>query len=311
MLTGDLLFSVSCTCYAMSNSWGWNLAAAALCGMGYGLGGMIPASLVLKRCFAVHQGLALGIAAAGSGVAAVAAPPLLTWIIAGTGLEFAFMLEGILGVIAALSVFLLIRVPYEVNGVTVERLSSGQKSEPVMLPVMGGVFLIGVSAGPGFSHLSVLYDNAGMEPMKVSILIAYLGGVLLLGKVLYGWMCDKLGSYYAGLLAYGSLTLGLFLCCLAHLQQTWCMYMSSTLLGLGLPLASVALPVFADDFSTEEGFPFHLRRINILYMLGSLCFGPVPGILADATGSYVISYLMFGMLTLLSASLMYWAYSKK
>ena len=46
--------------------------------MGYCLAGMVPISLAVGRWFQDRQGLALGLASAGSGVSTVFAPVLLT-----------------------------------------------------------------------------------------------------------------------------------------------------------------------------------------------------------------------------------------
>lgn len=95
---------------------------------------MIPLSTILSRWFDAHRGTGLGLAAAGSGVAAA--------------------------------------------------------------------FLLRASTGPGFSHLTVLYQQAGLSPAYTSFLISYLSLMLIVGKILYGYLSDQLGEYRAHMLAF-------------------------------------------------------------------------------------------------------------
>ena len=77
--------------------------ATSLFGVAYGLGGMIPASILLRRWYPQHSGTAIGIAAAGSGLAGMIIPVLATRMVEGYGLSAAFAAQG--------AVILLLIVP--------------------------------------------------------------------------------------------------------------------------------------------------------------------------------------------------------
>ena len=77
--------------------------ATSLFGVAYGLGGMIPASILLRRWYPQHSGTAIGIAAAGSGLAGMIIPVLATRMVEGYGLSAAFAFQG--------AVILLLCVP--------------------------------------------------------------------------------------------------------------------------------------------------------------------------------------------------------
>ena len=97
MIEGNLLITLSSVLFDIMCTFSLNLLASALCGLGYGYGGMIPLSTILSRWFDKHRGTALGLAAAGSGVAAVIMPPVLTDVIETQGLSQAFLWEATLG----------------------------------------------------------------------------------------------------------------------------------------------------------------------------------------------------------------------
>ena len=70
---------------------------------------MIPLTLVVSNWFESRRGLALGLAAAGSGLPTILFPPLVTEIITRWGLKTALYGEAVLGVLLTLGVFLLVR----------------------------------------------------------------------------------------------------------------------------------------------------------------------------------------------------------
>jgi hypothetical protein len=76
------------------------------------------------------------------------------------------------------------------------------------------------------------------------------------------------------------------------------------LFGVGLPLATVGLTVFARDLSTPDQYAATIRQFQLAYMAGSLLFGPVPGFLADTTGSYFPTYRLLTVFAVISMLLM-------
>lgn len=63
-----------------------------------------------------------------------------------------------------------------------------------------------------------------------------------------------------------------------------------TLVCGGSVLLSVGLTIIANAVAKQKFYAVVVRRIQITYMLGSMVFGVVPGMIADHTGSYVPAY---------------------
>ena len=61
----------------------------------------------------------------------------------------------------------------------------------------------------------------------------------------------------------------------------------------------MAVSLWTRDFSGDDTYEDAVRRCNILANCGALAFSPMPGILADRTGSYVAAYLVFTLTCLL------------
>ena len=83
MTLGVVLLALSCFCFGLADSFPLYCAAGALTGLAYGYGGMVPLSLAVGHWFRDRRGLALGLAAAGSGVSTIFVPTLITGIIQG------------------------------------------------------------------------------------------------------------------------------------------------------------------------------------------------------------------------------------
>ena len=104
MTLGVVLLALSCFCFGLADSFPLYCAAGALTGLAYGYGGMVPLSLAVGHWFRDRRGLALGLAAAGSGVSTIFVPTLITGIIQAHGMRAAFLLEGLAVVVLGLLV---------------------------------------------------------------------------------------------------------------------------------------------------------------------------------------------------------------
>ena len=268
MTVGMTCFALSYALLGAARTFPAYCVAAALSGLAYGYGGMIPLTLVVSNWFESRRGLALGLAAAGSGLPTILFPPLVTEIITRWGLKTALYGEAVLGVLLTLGVFLLVRSHPSQVGLTPY---TGAKPEPAStpqadrLPPVGlhpihwwaaavAAFLIGAPSGPGFSHLTVLYTSCGYDSLLVAFLMSYLGVVLMAAKVLYGQLSDKLGSRTANFLVFAVMLAGFLLCSLAPLGSVPLAFAAITLTALGMPISSVTLSVWAGDLSGGDTY---------------------------------------------------------
>lgn len=320
MALGVACFAASYTLFGAARTFPAYCAAAALSGLAYGWGGMIPLTLVISNWFDSRRGLALGLAAAGSGLPTILFPPLVTQVITRWGLKTALYGEALFGVLLTLAVFLLVRSDPSQLGLSPYREGRAERqairSAPAGLrPVhwwaaAAAAFLIGGPSGPGFSHLTVLYTSCGYDPLLVAFLMSYLGVVLMAAKVLYGQISDKLGSRTANLLVFLVMLAGMLLCVLAPLGSIPLAFAAVTLTALGLPISSVTLSVWAGDLSGAATYESTVKWFSSAYMLGSLATGPLPGLLADHLGSYVPAYLLFALMLLAAALLVQGVYRR-
>lgn len=190
MTAGVVFVGLSCLCFAYAGSFPVYCAAAALTGVGYCWGGMVPISLAIARWFQDRRGLALGLASAGSGVSTVIAPVLLTRTMARWGMRTAFLCEGAAVLLCALLVWLLVRDAPKGPSVSPSPEQSAQErpglSKGQWALLLLAALLVGATGGPGFSHLTMLYTSSGYDSLFVAGLISCLGAMISVGKILCG-----------------------------------------------------------------------------------------------------------------------------
>lgn len=319
MMLGNLSTGLSCFCFALSRTFPMYLFSAALAGLGYCLGGMVPLSLLISGWFRERRGLALGIASAGSGISTIIAPPAITKLIRTQGLHFAFAWEGGFILICTLLIWLLVRsrpedISLEPYGSTLSASAVSPKNHTdhpraQKLLLLAGV-LLGGPFGPAFTHLAVYYTSEGFDSGFVALLISLMGAAICLGKILCGQIYDRMGVRAGNHFAFSTYLLGLFLCCLAPTQSVIIAVAAIFLFSLGLSTCVVPPAVWAHDLASKKNYAGLIRSFTLSYTVGMLVFGPVPGILADLMGgSYLPAYVLFTAFLLIAYLIVLGIYS--
>lgn len=323
MTLGVLLLAVSCGAFALAERFETYCIAAALSGIAYSYGGMVPLTLVISRWFRDRKNFALGLASAGSGVSTIIAPSILTWIIEHHSMQAAFLAEGGCVLLVAFLVWRLVRGAPENVGMSPYQTTAGESRKADSAPVSPGTgkslwwalfcaaFLYGTAAGPGFSHLTVLFTGAGYDSMLVAWLMSLLGFMLIVGKIMGGQLYDMLGGWWGNFYMFGVFMSGLVLSWLTPLGGGVLPVLTVVLLGLGFSLIGIQFPVWARDLVGGEGYEHTVQSLNVACSLGTLVAGPIPGMLADRFGGYVPAYIMFFIVLAMSMAIVQCTYIRR
>lgn len=313
MTAGVVFVGLSCLCFAYASSFPVYCAAAALTGVGYCWGGMVPISLAIARWFQDRRGLALGLASAGSGVSTVIAPVILTRIMKSRGMTAAFLWEGAVIFVCAALVWLLVRDAPEKPPVSPSPEQSAWErpglSKGQWALLLLAALLVGATGGPGFSHLTMLYTSSGYDSLFVAGLLSYLGAMISVGKILCGQVYDRLGGRGGNRFSFGTLLVSLLLCCLAPAGGAVLPILAITAFGLGMSITAVSPARWAADLCAD--YESAVRTITLAFTAGMLVFGPLPGLLAGWLGGYVPAYVTFFLLLLAAFLMVQGLYRKK
>ena len=148
-------------------------------------------------------------------------------------------------------------------------------------------------SGPQLLFLERLRVTTGHSIEEVSSVLALLGGMLILGKCSFGLVSDRFGSSNA-LICYGLLLLsGQTLCCFSAVSGPLLLRLTLVFFGLGAAIPGVSIPILTADLCSPADYAKTLKNYQITYTLGGLLTSTLPGILADLTGSYLTSHVLF------------------
>lgn len=191
-----------------------SLTYGILGGMGVGLAYGVPLAVV-GSWFPTRRGLALGITLTGFGLSPFVTAPVAEALITSQGVSAAFRILGIafLAVIAGLTVFFK-PLPGGVSGAT------GGDGGPDLGPSamlrtrsfygLWICFAFGTFAGLTAIGMTATYgvDVAGLTPRAAATAVAAFGVFNGIGRPLFGWLTDALGSRNTATAAFGAIIIG-------------------------------------------------------------------------------------------------------
>ena len=322
---GGLAFLI----YSFAYNYPLFLLGAGMSGLAYGLGSMVPVSILMSRWFDEHKALAISICSAGSGLGSIILPPVITGLLSSLKLGTVFRLEAAFIVAGAVVIYVLTKnYPHEMDlpklGENRARLAEQAKesltprpskppiSRPVFILACAGCFMMGAQGNPGIMHLPILFTSSGFSFIFAATLSSIIGAALTIGKIVFGEVTDKVGGFRSSAIFFVLLVAGNSLCCLAFMGSPLVCIAAVMVLGVGYSASTIGPSIWAGDLSSEEEFPRIMRSLQIAYSLGALIMASIPGILADHfNGSYVPSFILFTVISFFSSVLIIAAYIRR
>ena len=322
-LVATLFTSTGFFVYAMAPNLAVYLIGAAFAGAGYGLGGMVIATLVTRRWFASGVGTAMGIATMGSGVSSFLLPPIVARIIESTSLTWGFLCEALLAFVLGIVIFCFLRnnpsdlglTPYHAKTRTNKPDTSLHNARTTPLPqpafcfLFVGCMLLGMVAINAGSYFSVLFTSEGIDTLRAALLISLLGLALTLGKLGSGFLFDRIGARTSTIILYIMMTTGLVLACVSSANSV-VPFVAVIIYGFGITLGSVGISLWAMELSTPNNLTSTVKTMQIAYVVGGFLFSLVPGPLMDVCKTYVISYALLALAAFTSAVIVVSVYTR-
>ncbi|MBP3736976.1 MAG: MFS transporter [Lachnospiraceae bacterium] len=289
----------------------------AVMGIAYSAAGMVPAAMLMGNWFEKSRATAIAVCSIGSALAASVLPAAETALILRYSLRASFRAGALLAIAVLLIFFLIVRdtpeekgyLPYGVRAEEAKKddsvlTSPEEKPAGKVRPVQTGgrdlsramqacmfcaMLLVGGYAMAAQGHFSVLMISEGYTKEQAAFGFSLMGTVLILGKFVYGRLTDFLGARIASLITLTMLTAGYILCAMPLVSMP-VLILRAALIGMGLPICTVGIPVTARELSSAEKYPETLRNYQMGYTTGSMLFSSFPGVLYDRLDNYNVSY---------------------
>lgn len=300
-------------------------AAGAIGGVTYAYGLMLPASMLMKRWFNKHRGLALSICSAGTGLCSIIGAPVIQTMVDRYGIRTSFLLQG--AFLAAVSIFLfsvIVNFPADaglepVGGadyVPENRKKGPGRTEALPKSWVTLLFiattLIGLNSSPCSSHLTLNFTTDGFEAMTVAKALSVYGFVLIASKLIYGQILDRIGAVKT-IWVFGALMIaGKVLCWAATYAggAVWFLYLSVIVYGTGVPVETLGYPNWCAELTSPKEYTRVLSRLQMGYQLGALLGSSLPGVSCDLTGTYGWFYFACAILMAVALGIVLLGYRK-
>lgn len=293
---------------AGSSNYYVNCLAVAMLGGTYTFASMYPLTILMTRWFGDKSGVPLSISSCGSGFAAIICPTLVTYIIDNYSLSAAFCADAALILIVAALIYIFVR-DYPPN--IKENQEGGAKKTVAehryreiapkhFLLLMLAVTFNGSLTLAGWGHFAVLFKTNGYSSMDIAYALSLGGVTLTTSKFFYGFITDRIRTFKSNFVFCTLINIGFLLCMLLPWGGQYLPSAIAIITGLGCPISTLGIAMWTKEVSSPLHFPENLRKLQTCHQLGGLIFANAPGMLADLTGSYIPSYMLFSALGITS-----------
>lgn len=104
-----------------------------------------------------------------------------------------------------------------------------------------GVFLLGGACLSDIVYLSVLFTSSGADPVLAAAAVSVANFALAFGKIILGFLLDKLGTLKGTIIAFAILLIGKLLICVAAGHTGIFPYISTAIFGFGTAITTVGI----------------------------------------------------------------------
>ncbi len=296
--------------YSISNTLWHFYILAFFNGLVYNGINFMSVGLLINQLFDKHQGMALGIAYAGSGLGGAIMIPIVNRIIEGNGWRFAYRFIGLLGIAIMLPVILFL-IKEKPNGgtnpqtaKTTNNSNSGEKrtywNQRNVLLLAGTFLLIGMLTSTSNTHTTPYLTDLGYPSTYATKIMSALMVVMMFSKVGLGMVYDNWGVPAGN-------TVVIVSCVLSPLLALFCespfiLWLHAIVMGVAHSALSVPAPLLAHRYFKIEDFPFIFSICSMMGSLGNAISVPIVGTVYDMMQSYKPAWIVFVGTSLLMSS---------
>lgn len=272
-------------------------------------------SRVIVSWFDRHRGLALGIGLAGVGIGAAAVSPAVQAVIGQFGWRQAFFGLGLLILLISFPiVFAVLRdspgemglgadgdSPGPDNGESATRAVGFAARDAARTPafwiMLGAFFLIGLAMTGIIVHLVPMLIDRGMTPAGAALATTVLGGALIFGRLLAGYLMDRFFAPHVAIVFLAGPILGLAMLALG--AGGGLAYVSAALVGMAIGAEFDVIAYFTSRYFGPRAFGQIYGYLFALFQIGGAMGPVIMGYGFDSLGNYTAAlWLLSGLMAL-------------
>jgi len=266
----------------------------------------VPVLSTVSRWFVKRRVLMTGIVLSGMGLGSMMTPPLATQLIITYGWRPSWTILGVTAmIIIILAAQFVKREPAQVgqlpdgkNEVEAESLdlqagglSLGEAVRTMRFWILCAVFsCLWFSSMVIWVHLVVHAIDLGISAINASSILAVMGGVGIVSRILMGSVADRIG--YKPTLLIGFALASASLLWLLTAKELWALYLFAVTFGFGISgLIVLESPLIARLFGLAS-LSVIFGSIEFISTIFGAASPIVAGLIFDITGSYQLAFLI-------------------
>ena len=274
----------------------WHLFLTYSLLLGIGTGGIYVASMAtIFRWFTRRRGLALGIASCGAGIGMMVMSPIAAYLISSYGWQISYCIMALIAFFGMIPCALLLKSP----PVKAAALPNGGRSENTTQGFSLAqaaktrnfwlqLFILFLFSSCIFSVITHIVPHAldlGIDSIPAALLLTYIGGGSILGRIILGRISDSIGRKQAFLIC--ALLLMVTMLWFTKSYDLWMLYMCTAFFGFGFGgTAPVNAALIGESFGTRH-IGLIMAVIDIGWAAGAALGPLLMGHTFDISGSYV------------------------
>jgi len=305
MITGILMAAVALVGLGWVSSLGMFYFFYLFNALGYVCGGPLPHQVLLTRWFDRSRGKAMGFAYLGIGIGGAAVPWISHSLVQHFGWQAALRILGLLLAIVSLPLALLVKEPSRTKTTTSSSVGSASANVAFRHPAfylltIASMCSIAAVAGTQQNLKLFLSLDRHFTQVNAAGVLSMVLGFSIAGRLLIGWLADRLTKKYVMLITYLLVAAGIPLLFLS--SNRLLLSLSAAVFGIGLGGEYMIVPLIA-----AEIFDFQIlgRLLGVILTAGGIAEATAPwavGHVRDTTGSYAIPCLALVTVALLGAA---------
>lgn len=322
IIPSALIFGLSLISFQLLSGSLWQFYAIYIVlGLVGGGNSLVPYSGVLSHWFDRKRGLALGLAAIGVGASTFVMPSLAHGLISLAGWRGAYTLLGILVIVVTIPVvgIFLVDRP-QMMGLLPDgdrAQTQAQDSQPRELQGLRSgealrtgtfwllwiaFFLIGISVVGCLIHLVPMLTDRGVSANTAALATSVLGGAVILGRVVTGYLLDRLFASHVAFIFFTGAAVGMALLW-SGMGDIW-VFVAALFVGIGIGAENDLIAYAVSRYFGLKSYAEIYSYVLISFALGGVIGPLMMGFGFDRTGSYETVLAVFLLATLVGAGLL-------
>lgn len=318
MLVGCVLAGIGYIGYSYANSIYVFYLMSVFSGLGLGMTTLTPLSIIISNWFVEKRGLALGLTFMGSGVGGMIFNPVANYIILNYGWRQSYLVLGIIILVTTIPIVLIFMsekpsdkglLPYGYENSSKGVLDTSAKGvmlgEAVKTKIFWimvvGLILITIIAMGVQMHIASYLTDIGYSPTFAASVISINMGVVILGKILLGYIFDKVGCEKGVIFVGLQVFLGVLALLFASKYPAIIVFIICW--GIGNCMGTIVPALITSEIFGKKDYSTIVGVVNAVVLLGAALGSAVTGKLYDMSGGYTLAWMTYLILTVIMVGL--------